>query len=368
MLLNLRGRRVVPCPPSGTGRPPTWSDRSPTPDRWFRPPMPRIAAILLASLALAAGFVSVASAAVESSASSVAAGTATPPATSPRDVILATTTSTQDSGLLDVLVPLFKQQTGYQLKPIAVGSGAALKLGEKGEADVVLAHSPAAEEAFMAAGFGMDREIVMYNDFVIVGPAADPAGIRGEPSALEAMRRIAAAQATFVSRGDDSGTNALELKLWDQAGIVPSGRWYTESGTGMGDTLNITNERQGYSIADRGTYLVLRERLDLAILVEGDKPLLNVYHVITVNPANGTAVNTAGGRAFLDFLLDPATQQVISQFGVERFGGPLFTACAQDSCGVETVATPAASAGTPPNEGAMASQEASLGWMISGAA
>ena len=308
-------------------------------DAWSGSPVPRIVAMLLTVLALIAGYTAGPAAALESSAT---------PAAGPKDVILATTTSTQDSGLLDVLVPLFEQRTGYHLKPIAVGSGAALKLGQQGEADVVLAHSPAAEEAFMAGGFGVDREIVMFNDFLIVGPAKDPAGIRGESSALEAMRRIAAAQAPFVSRGDESGTNALELKLWDQAGIDPSGGWYTESGTGMGDTLNIASERQAYTITDRGTYLALRDRLDLEILVQGDKPLLNVYHVITINPANGTAVNTAGGRAFLDFLLDPATQQVIGQFGVDRFGTPLFTPCAHNRCGIDSAATPVATpAGTP---------------------
>ncbi len=199
----------------------------------------------------------------------------------------------------------------------------------------------------MAAGFGLEREIVMYNDFVLVGPANDPAGIRGEPSSLEAMRRIAGAEAPFVSRGDDSCTNALELTLWEQAGIAPAGGWYTESGTGMGDTLNIANERRAYTITDRGTYLALRDRLDLEILVEGDKPLLNIYHVITVNPANGEAVNTAGGRAFLDFLLDPATQEMIGTFGVDR---PLFATCGRNSCGLEpgVAATPAA---TPPTGG-----------------
>lgn len=261
--------------------------------------------------------------------------------TGPRDVILATTTSTQDTGLLDALIPLFKERTGYTLKPIAVGSGAALELGQRGEADVVLAHSPPAELAFMAGGFGTERRTVMFNDFVIAGPAADPAGIKGETSAVAAMERIATAQAPFISRGDDSGTNALELKLWKQAGIAPSGSWYTESGTGMGDTLGIANERQAYTIADRGTFLSLQDRLDLTILVEGSKELLNVYHVIPVNPGNGPAVNVAGGRAFADFLLDPATQELIGRFGVDRFGQPLFTPCADNSCGVEA-ATPAA--------------------------
>ena len=269
--------------------------------------------------------------------------------TGPRDVILATTTSTQDSGLLDVLVPLFAERTGYRLKPIAVGSGAALKLGEEGEADVILSHSPVAEEAFMAGGFGLDRQTVMYNDFVLVGPEDDPAGIDGEPSAAEAMRRIATAEATFVSRGDDSGTHALERRLWEQAGIEPGGPWYQESGTGMGDTLNIANERRGYTLTDRGTYLALRDRLDLAILVEGDPALVNLYHVITVNPANGDRVNAAGGRAFLEFLLDPETQRVIGEFGVDRHGQPLFTPCARNSCAVLPEATPAATPAATPN-------------------
>jgi tungstate transport system substrate-binding protein len=258
------------------------------------------------------------------------------------DVILATTTSTQDSGLLDVLVPLFNEQTGYHLKPIAVGSGAALELGQRGEADVLLAHSPAAEQEFMAEGLGTDRRTVMVNDFIVVGPPDDPAGIAAAPSALEAMARIAAAEAPFVSRGDESGTNALELRLWQEAGVEPAGAWYTESGTGMGNTLNIANERRAYTLADRGTYLALRDRLELDVLVEGAPELLNVYHVITVNPANGPAVNTAGAEAFVAFLLDPATQQIIGEFGVDRFGQPLFTPCADDACDLETAATPAA--------------------------
>jgi len=280
-----------------------------------------------------------------------AAQEATPRA-GPPDVILATTTSTADTGLLDQLGPLFREQTGYRLKPIAVGSGAALKLGEEGEADIVLAHSPAAEEEFMAAGFGTERRTVMVNDFVIVGPAADPAGIAGTGSAVAALAAIAAAEAPFVSRGDDSGTHALERRLWQESGIAPAGSWYTESGTGMGDTLNIANERGASTISDRGTFLSLRDRLDLEILVEGSPELLNVYHVLLVNPANGERINTEGGRAFVDFLLDPATQAVIGEFGVDRFGEPLFTPCADDRCGVEggsaapPAAAPAAAAGT----------------------
>ena len=264
------------------------------------------------------------------------------PQTGRPDVILATTPSTQDSGLLDALGPLFHDQTGYRLKPIAVGSGAALELGRRGEADVLLVHSPVAEQDFMTQGLGTERRTVMVNDFIIVGPADDPAGIADSPSALEAMARIAASQSRFVSRGDESGTNALERRLWQQAGIEPEGSWYTESGTGMGDTLNIANERQAYTLADRGTYLTLHVRLELDVLVEHTPELRNVYHVITVNPANGPAVNTAGAEAFVTFLLAPATQRIIGAFGVERFGQPLFTPCADNACGVEAAATPAA--------------------------
>jgi tungstate transport system substrate-binding protein len=278
-----------------------------------------------------------------SAASLAAQETSTPVArTGPRDVILATTTSTADTGLLDALGPLFKDATGYTLKPIAVGSGAALELGKRGEADVVLAHSPAAEQTFMEEGYGSERRTVMYNDFVIVGPEDDPAGIAGNPSAVEAMRQIADSQSRFVSRGDESGTNALELRLWKQAGIEPAGEWYIESGTGMGETLTIANERGAYTITDRGTYLALRDRLALPILVEGDKALINIYHVITLNPANGPNINSEGGEAFMTFLLDPATQEFIGEFGIDEFGEPLFTPCADNSCGVEAVATPTA--------------------------
>ena len=276
-----------------------------------------------------------------------AQGTPVAERSGPRDVILATTTSTQDSGLLDELAPLFAERTGYSLKPIAVGSGAALELGERGEADAVLAHSPRAEAEFMAGGFGTERRTAMYNDFVIVGPADDQAGIADDGSASAAMLAIAAAEAPFVSRGDDSGTHVLELRLWEEAGIEPGGGWYTESGTSMGDTLNIANERAAYSLSDRATFLSLGDRLDLEVLVEDDPALLNVYHVMTVNPANGPAVNVAGGQAFVEFLLDPATQEVIGAFGVERFGEPLFTPCADNACGVEPT-TPAASPAAPP--------------------
>lgn len=258
------------------------------------------------------------------------------------DVILATTTSTADTGLLDALAPIFKEETGYTLKPIAVGSGAALELGEKGEADVLLVHSPAAELEFMDNGYGTERRTVMYNDFVIVGPVSDPADIAEASGAKDALQRIAASESPFVSRGDESGTHALEKKLWAAIDLTPSGEWYTEAGGGMGDTLNIANEREAYTISDQGTFLSLKDRLDLAVLVEGDPAVLNIYHVIQTNPDNGANIDTVGGQAFLDFLLEPSTQEFIGAFGVEEFGEPLFTPCADNSCGVDVAATPVA--------------------------
>ncbi len=239
-------------------------------------------------------------------------------------LILATTTSTQDSGLLDVIVPQFERQTGLRVKTIAVGSGAALRLGEEGEVDVVLAHSPDAEEAFMAAGHGVNRRLVMHNDFVIVGPAADPAGVRGLGEAAESFRRIAEAEATFLSRGDESGTHAREMKIWDSIGVTPSGGWYRETGTGMGQTLLVASEIQGYTLTDRGTYLAQRQNLALEVLVEGDSTLFNVYHVMQVNPEKSRRINAEAAAAFVEFITSGAVQDLIGGYGVERFGQPLF--------------------------------------------
>ncbi len=241
-----------------------------------------------------------------------------------RSVILSTTTSTQDSGLLDVLIPRFEKQTGYSVKTVSVGTGQALALAAKGDADVALVHAPSLEKKYVAEGKLFNRRLVMYNDFVIIGPKNDPAKIRLAKGAAGALKAIAQAQAGFVSRGDNSGTHALEKSLWKSAGVEPGGGWYIEAGQGMGATLNIANERNAYTISDRGTYLALGKRIGLPILVEGDRELLNVYSVLEVNPANGPRVNSAGGKAFADFMVAPETQKVIRSFGVEKFGQPLF--------------------------------------------
>jgi tungstate transport system substrate-binding protein len=248
-----------------------------------------------------------------------------PPAPANPTLILATTTSTQDSGLLDVLVPMFQEQTGYTVQTVAVGTGAALKMAEEGNADVLLVHAPASEKALMDAGWGKDRFLVMHNDFVIVGPAADPAGIKGTPTAVKAFQKIADAGANFITRGDDSGTNKMEISLWGKTTATPDGQpWYIDSGQGMGATLTITSEKQAYTLTDRATYLANKENLDLEILVEGDAALLNVYHVITVNPEKWPKSNYDGAIAFAKFMTDPATQKVIGNFGVDKFGQPLF--------------------------------------------
>ena len=241
-----------------------------------------------------------------------------------RTLILSTTTSTQDSGLLDVLVPMFERQTGYSVKTVSVGTGQALALAARGEADVTLAHAPALEKKYVADGKMLNRRLVMYNAFVLIGPEADPATIRGEKSVVAALKRIAEAKARFVSRGDKSGTHTLELALWKEAGVTPGPPWYIESGQGMGATLGIADDRQAYTITDRATLLAFAKRVALTIMVEGDRPLLNIYSVMEVNPANGPRVNAAAGKAFADFMVSPATQEVIKTFGVEKFSRALF--------------------------------------------
>jgi tungstate transport system substrate-binding protein len=226
--------------------------------------------------------------------------------------------------LLDVLVPLFEKQTGYTVKTVSVGTGAALALAAQGDADVALVHAPSLEKKYVADGKLLNRRLVMYNDFVIIGPKDDPAKIKSAKTALAALKLIEQSKLPFVSRGDNSGTHNLEKSLWKQAGIQPKGDWYIESGQGMGATLNIANERNAYTITDRGTYLALRKRVSLPILIEGDRVLLNIYSVMEVNPANGPRVNKVGGKAFADFMVSPEAQNVIKNFGVEKFGQPLF--------------------------------------------
>ncbi len=239
-------------------------------------------------------------------------------------VILSTTTSTQDSGLLDVLVPLFEKKTGYTVKTISVGTGQALALAAKGEADVCLVHAPDSEKKYVADGLLLNRRLVMHNDFIIVGPANDPAKIRGLTLAVDALKRIAEAKAPFVSRGDNSGTDQLEKTVWKEAGLNPSGSWYLQVGQGMGATLMITSEKQAYTLTDRGTFLAFQKRVQLAPLIEKDRILLNIYHVMEANPNKFPQVNATGGKAFADFMVSKETQGIIRTFGVDKFGQPLF--------------------------------------------
>jgi tungstate transport system substrate-binding protein len=252
------------------------------------------------------------------------AGSASQGAAEKGSLILATTTSTQDSGLLDDLLPAFTRETGWKVKTLAVGSGQAIELGRRGEADVLLVHSPKAEMTFMAEGTAGQRRLVMHNDFVIVGPDDDPAGIQGMDS-VDAMKKIAAARAVFVSRGDESGTNAKEKDIWGKAGITPKGAWYQSTGQGMGATLRVADQKAGYTLSDRATYLAQRDTLKLTILSEGDPGLLNVYHVIEMTTKAGSRVQVDAAKAFADWIVSPATQQRIGEFGKAKFGQPLFT-------------------------------------------
>ena len=257
-------------------------------------------------------------------------------------LVLATTTSTQDSGLLDVILPDFETRYGAEVEVIAVGTGQSIELGKNGDADLVLVHARQLEDAFVAEGFGVNRQDVMYNDFVILGPSADPAGIKGLTDAAAALTRIAETQSTFVSRGDDSGTHTKEQSLWQATNLPlseatsitsagrtyvrPEGDWYLSIGQGMGAALTLANEQQAYTLSDRATYLARKlEGLDLEISVEGDSRLFNPYGVIAVNPKRHPTVNSAGAMAFIEWLTSLETQQLISQFGVDEFGQPLFT-------------------------------------------
>ena len=240
------------------------------------------------------------------------------------EVIFATTTSVQDTGLLDVIVPMFEKDTGYRVKAVAVGTGQALALAGRGEADVVLAHAPDAEKKYVAEGSLLNRRLMMHNTFLLAGPSTDPATVKEAKKAVDALKKIAAAKATFVSRGDDSGTHKLEMKLWGIAGVKPEGEWYLQAGQGMGKTLGIAGEKQAYVITDRSTYLAFQKTTGLSVLLEGDPAFLNIYHVMEVNAEKFPKVNAAGGKAFADFLLSAKVQEVLKTFGQEKFGEALF--------------------------------------------
>ena len=239
-----------------------------------------------------------------------------------KELILASTTSTDDSGLFDVLLPDFEKATGYKVKLIAVGSGEAMKLGERGEADVLLVHSRKAEDKFMADGFGSVRKDVMHNDFVVVGPKEDPANIKGK-SVVDAFMAISDS-GKFVSRADKSGTNTKELAIWEKAGVSSKGEWYIETGQGMGETLTITNEMLAYTLTDRATWLAMEKNFSLEILVEGDALLLNPYGVIAVNPSKYPKINNKGAMAFIDYITGKQGQALIKNFGIKEYGQPLF--------------------------------------------
>jgi tungstate transport system substrate-binding protein len=256
----------------------------------------------------------------------------TPPKPANPEIIMASTTSTRDSGLLDVLIPIFQQKTGYTMKPVFVGSGAAIAMGQQGNADVLFVHSPPDEVTLMDSGFGINRKLVMHNYYLIVGPKSDPAGIRGMTVATDAMKKIADAKITFYSRGDKSGTDTMEKGLWKKIGITVADNstsnpsWYKEGGTGTGmlDLLRVASEKQAYTFTDYSTFIFNQKVLSLDILVQGDPALINIYHVIQVNPAKWPKVNADGARAFSDFMMSAETQAVIAKYGADKYGQALF--------------------------------------------
>jgi tungstate transport system substrate-binding protein len=243
----------------------------------------------------------------------------------PQRLVLATTTSTQDSGLLDVLVPKFRAATGIDVHMVAVGTGQALEIGRRGDADVLLVHDLAAEERFMSAGFGLSRDEVMSNDFVLVGPPGDPAGVKGRADMAAAFARLAETATPFISRGDESGTHQKEKEIWKKAGVEPAGDWYIRSGQGMGAVLRMADQRRGYTLADRGTFLALGPKLDLSVVCEGDPGAVNRYSVIVISPERHPHVWKDAAERFARFLLSAETREIIARFGVEKYGQPLFT-------------------------------------------
>ncbi len=237
---------------------------------------------------------------------------------------IASTTSTDNTGLFNALNPPFERMFHCRVDVIAQGTGKALRTGQMGDCDIVFVHSRSAEDEFVEAGHGVNRRDVMYNDFVILGPKNDPAKIRGEKDAAKALRRVAAQGGAFISRGDDSGTHKKEMALWRKAGTIPTAQWYLETGQGMGAVLQIANERRGYTLSDRGTYLVYKQKIELEILVEGDPLLFNPYGIIAVNPAKHPTVSYVLAMAYIGWVTSPKGQEIIRQFGRDRYGQALF--------------------------------------------
>lgn len=235
---------------------------------------------------------------------------------------LATTTSTENSGLLDVLIPAFTAKTGIKVDVVAVGTGKAITLGENGDVDIIMVHARSREDSFVSEGYGVNRRNLMHNDFVILGPPDDPAGIRSVKDAAEAFKKIQVTESSFISRGDDSGTNTKEKELWNTAGVTPAGKWYKEAGQGMGAVITMTNDMQGYTLSDRGTYLALKDKIDLAVLVEGDPKLFNPYGVIAVNPAIHDGINYDGAMRLIAFLTSVEGQNIIKNY--KKNGEQLF--------------------------------------------
>ena len=231
---------------------------------------------------------------------------------------LATTTSTANTGLMDYLLPRFTEETSIEVHVIAVGTGKALRLGQEGDVDIVLVHARAAEDAFVEGGYGVNRTDVMYNDFIIVGPKSDPAGAATSSSVAEVLKNISASGQPFISRGDDSGTHKRELALWQSANRQPGGSWYREVGQGMGKTLQIANEVDGYTMTDRGTWLAYRSKLDINLLFEGDPPLFNPYGIIAVNPDRHSHINIQGANQLIKWITSPVAQKMIGEFKIKN--------------------------------------------------